>query len=171
VALLIQQSELTLLPNQLQLTTVQLRPANPSDLASIISIERASDMAAHWNESEYSSASEKGRQILVAELASNIVGFLVVSTAVQEWELENIAVDPTQRNRGVGRALMSALIEHAKEDGALEIRQEIRRSNINAQALATGSGFIQQGKRSEYYREPPEDALLFKYIVRNGEQL
>jgi ribosomal protein S18 acetylase RimI-like enzyme len=109
--------------------SMQIRPANPGDLASIISIERAADTAAHWNESEYSTASEKGRLILVAELASNIVGFLVASTAAQEWELENIVVDPTQRKRGVGQALITALIEQARRADALEIRQEIRRSN------------------------------------------
>jgi ribosomal-protein-alanine N-acetyltransferase len=152
------------------LLIVQIRIANPSDLDSIIAIESAADTAAHWNESEYASAWESKRLILVAELASNVVGFLVASTAVREWELENIAVDPTQRNRGVGQELMTALIQHAQRANALEIRQEIRRSNTGAQRLAIACGFRPEGKRPGYYREPPEDALLFKYIVGEPEK-
>ncbi len=148
---------------------IRVRPANPGDFGSIISIERAANTAAHWNESEYSTASERDRLILVAELASNVVGFLVTSTATQEWELENIAVDPTQRNRGVGHALIQALIEQARRADALEIRQEIRRSNTSAQALAKRTGFVQEGQRVGYYSDPPEDALLFKYIVGNRD--
>jgi ribosomal-protein-alanine N-acetyltransferase len=147
---------------------MKIRPATAADLASIVSIERSSDTAAHWNEAEYATALHGRRLILVAELASNIVGFLVASTATEEWELENIAVDPTQRKRGVGRALMAALIDYARLAGAVEVRQEIRQSNVSAQALAEQTGFLQEGKRTGYYASPSEDALLFKHLLTEG---
>lgn len=94
-----------------------------------------------------------------------VVGFLVASTAISEWELENIAVAPESRKQGIGRALLGSLIVRARESGAKEIRQEIRASNSAAQKLGLSVGFIQEGRRPSYYRDPVEDALLFKYLL------
>jgi ribosomal protein S18 acetylase RimI-like enzyme len=57
------------------------------------------------------------------------------------------------------------LIDRAREAGATEIRQEIRVSNTAAQKLGLSVGFIQQGRRPDYYRDPVEDALLFKHLL------
>lgn len=143
-----------------------IRKAVIEDLASIVEIERISDTAAHWAESDYRKAIQhRDHLTLVAEQAGQVLGFLVGSTATQEWELENIAVAPHARRRGVGRALMLALISCAQYGGASEIRQEIRSSNSPAQLLGQSVGFVQEGRRQDYYRNPVEDALLFKYLV------
>ena len=145
-----------------------IRQAVPTDLSSILKIERASPTAAHWAETGYLKALiQPERLFLVAEEEPNhqILGFLVASTATQEWELENIATSPAARARGIGRALMKALLERARQGGAAEIRQEIRASNMAAQRLGQSNGFIQEGRRRGYYLDPVEDALLFKYLV------
>jgi len=142
------------------------RAANLADLPSILTIERASPAAAHWNEAEHREAiASPDRLVLVAQGPSGIAGFLVAFTAIAEWELENIAVHPGSREQGIGRVLMTALIEAAKAAGATEIRQEIRASNLPAQRLAQSCGFVQEGKRAAYYREPVEEAILFKFIM------
>ncbi|HEX4662786.1 MAG TPA: ribosomal protein S18-alanine N-acetyltransferase [Terriglobales bacterium] len=142
------------------------------DLTSVFGIEHASSSAAHWGHLEYQQAlRSRERVFLVAEMAPEeaakheIVGFLVASTATQEWELENIAVAPASRRRGIGRALMNALIQHARLSGSVEIRQEIRASNTTAQYLARSVGFLEEGRRKGYYRDPREDARLFRYLV------
>lgn len=144
-----------------------VRDARKTDISAIMGIENASPTAAHWSNSHYGEAlSEPERLILVAEQdQSDVVGFLVASTAIWEWELENIAVSPIARRRGIGRTLMTALIDRARQTGATEIRQEIRASNTAAQKLGLSVGFIQQGRRSNYYRDPVEDALLFKHLL------
>ena len=96
---------------------------------------------------------------------SEILGFLVASVAIKEWELENIAVTPQAQRGGIGRALMMALIDRARQANATEIRQEIRASNTAAQKLGLSVGFIQEGRRRNYYRDPVEDALLFKHLL------
>src|SRR6185437_10570183 len=127
---------------------------------------RASPAAAHWPDFEYTSAVDSpARLLLVAEQNSQVVGFAVAFTAIAEWELENIAVHPGSREQGIGRVLMTALIEAAKAAGATEIRQEIRASNLPAQRLAQSCRFAQEGKRAAYYREPVEEAILFKFIM------
>jgi ribosomal-protein-alanine N-acetyltransferase len=143
-----------------------IRLARAADLDIILGIENTAPAAAHWARSEYEKAiTQSERLVLVAESKGQVSGFLVASTATEEWELENVVVSPKERRRGIGRALMVALIAHANSGGASEIRQEIRLSNIAAQKLGQTVGFRQEGRRTEYYRDPTEDALLFKYLV------
>ena len=150
--------------------SIVIRSLLPDDMPEILQIERDSASAAHWPENEYAKAIPEGnRLVLVAERDSQIRGFLVVSTATSEWELENIAVCLAARRRGIGRALMDALVERARQAKATEIRQEIRASNVAAQMLGQSMGFVQEGRRRGYYRDPVEDALLFKYLV-NGSK-
>ena len=152
------------------MTCPSVRRARTDDLPSIFEIELASLTAAHWTKSQYEQIlTGEERLFLVAEESSRILGYLVVSTQTSEWELENIAVAPDARRRGVGRALMNALLQHAQKAGATEIRQEIRRSNLAAQQLGRSVGFRQQGLRRDYYRVPQEDALLFNYLLDKPE--
>ena len=146
---------------------IVIRNALPTDLAAIVAIAGASPSASHWPESHYENALFKpGHLILVAEVQpAEVVGFLLASTAIEEWELENIAVSAGWRRRGIGRALMTALMDRAQRGKATEIRQEIRESNAAAQRLGLSLGFAQQGRRSDYYRNPVEDALLFKHLL------
>jgi ribosomal-protein-alanine N-acetyltransferase len=145
---------------------ITIRAAVPADLAAILQIDRDSPTAAHWSESNYRQAIEQAeRLVLVAEESEELLGFLVASTATAEWELENVAVSTLAQRQGVGRALLNGLIQRAKEAGASEIRQEIRASNLAAQRLGQAVGFVQQGRRKGYYRNPDEDALLFNYLL------
>jgi len=144
-----------------------IRDAREGDPPAIVAIQSASPNAAHWPESYYGNAlNDPRRLLLVAEQGqSEILGFLVASVAIKEWELENIAVTPQAQRAGIGRALMMALIDRARQANATEIRQEIRASNKAAQKLGLSVGFIQEGRRRNYYRDPVEDALLFKHLL------
>jgi ribosomal-protein-alanine acetyltransferase len=147
--------------------STHVRAAVPADIGAIMRIERDSPTASHWTETDYTRAiAQSDRLVLVSEESGKISGFLVASTATIEWELENIAVAPSGRRRGSGRALMAALIRRARQAGAGEIRQEIRASNLAAQRLGQSVGFLQTGRRKGYYGNPDEDALLFNYLVR-----
>ena len=144
-----------------------IRDASAGDISAIVAIQNASSNSAHWSKSHYGKALEQAeRLILIAEENEwGILGFLVASIVVDEWELENIAVAPDARRRGIGCALMSALIDRARQSNATEIRQEIRESNTAAQKLGLSVGFMQEGRRPSYYRDPIEDALLFKHLL------
>lgn len=149
-----------------------IRAAIQSDLDAVIAIEEASPTAAHWPRAQHETAiGSNERLFLIVEREHSIVGFLAASIVIQEWELENIAVLPSARRRGVGKALMEALICAAEQSGATEIRQEIRASNLAAQGLGQHIGFIQDGSRPGYYCDPQEEALLFKYLVRSRPEL
>jgi [ribosomal protein S18]-alanine N-acetyltransferase len=149
-----------------------IRFANATDLEALIDIEQRSPEAAHWTRATHMSAiADRARLVLVAEDEANIAGFLMASKATDEWELENIAVAPERRRQGIGRALMAELISQARQAGAVEIRQEIRASNLAAQSLGRSAGFQRDGRRPAYYSNPTEDALLFKYLLNRPANL
>lgn len=149
---------------------IAIRAAVADDIVAILQTERGSLAAAHWPESRYREAIEQTeRLVLVAEESDELLGFLVVSTTTVEWELENIAVSRAFHRQGIGRALLTGLVDRAREAGASEIRQEIRASNLAAQRLGQSVGFVQRGRRKGYYRSPDEDALLFNYLLGEPE--
>lgn len=57
------------------------------------------------------------------------------------WILNDLFVDPSGRQRGVGRALLDACVQHAEQTGAVGLQLETQRTNTVAQALYTEQGW------------------------------
>ena len=62
-----------------------------------------------------------------------------------------IAVKSGERGRGLGKMLMSALLEKAKEKGARTVTLEVRSDNFPAIGMYTQFGFEVRGIRKKYY--------------------
>ena len=69
---------------------------------------------------------------------------------------------PEDRGGGYGKMLLEECEEEARRRGAEILRLEVRRSNEAARGLYEKAGFTVTGERKNYYREPPEDALLME---------
>jgi [ribosomal protein S18]-alanine N-acetyltransferase len=158
---------------------VQNRPATIADIPSIMNLEQQSATAGHWTEEQYRQAlAREGpeRLVLVAEdfplLASapqtsthaetSPLGFLVAQHLPPEWELENIAVSPTARRKGLGKRLLDALLAAAKKTNSTAVFLEVRESNVAARSLYEKAGFEKTGRRKSYYTNPSEDAVLYR---------
>lgn len=97
-------------------------------------------------------------------------GFGVVRSVAGEAEILTLAVAPRARGRGLGRALVQAMLDAAHEDGATRVLLEVAESNAAARALYAGAGFTEIGRRPAYFRRSDgtrEDALLM--AVEIGE--
>ena len=90
-----------------------------------------------------------------------VLGYGGMHTVLGESYVDNIAVFPEFRGHGVGRTLMEALIEKARENGGVFITLEVRTSNLPAIAMYRSLGFTYAGVRRNFYTEPREDALIF----------
>jgi ribosomal-protein-alanine N-acetyltransferase len=128
-----------------------IRPAARPDLAALMRIQRASAGAAQW-------ASEGVTRCIVAEVGGYVAGFLAYQQLAGEVEVMNLAVDPPQRRRGVGRALLNFLLGQTIGDVFLEVRA----GNASAQRFYEEAGFREVGRRAAYYRNPPEDAIVMR---------
>ena len=95
----------------------------------------------------------------VAETGGAVVGFLYYHYGGEEAELDNLAVSPAWRRRGIAGQLLQAAWKHASERGVSAMFLEVRRSNGAALRLYQRSGFLEAGVRPNYYMNPSEDAI------------
>jgi ribosomal-protein-alanine acetyltransferase len=102
-----------------------------------------------------------GGAVLLAEQAGQLCGFLCAHAVAGEWEIENMAVAADFLRRGIGSELLGDLIRRARIESASTILLEVRKSNLPARRLYEKHGFCEVGRRGTYYRDPPEDAILY----------
>ena len=143
---------------------MNIRIAAPADVPAMMELERRAATAAHWKESDYHRLFEAGGRLLalVLEEESRVCGFVVGRDLGEEWEIENVAVAGPARRRGLGTRLVGELLDHARQHGAQSVYLEVRESNRAARSLYEKWAFIESGRRKSYYREPEEDALLYR---------
>ena len=79
-------------------------------------------------------------------------GFVLARVAADEAEILTIAVDPTVRGKGVGRALLAENLRQAARAGARAMFLEVDQDNAQALALYERLGFVRVGERTGYYR-------------------
>ena len=97
---------------------------------------------------------------LAAGDGDTLVGSIGVQTVLDEGYINNVAVRPEYRRRGIAAALISLLAEQAQAIGLAFMTLEVRESNVPAIALYEKLGFTIVGKRKNYYEKPREDAIL-----------
>ena len=141
-----------------------IRPAALKDVPSILAIEQQAPGAAHWTVEQYKKLVGSG-MVLVAEEATEeagkLCGFVCAKAVAGEWEIENVVVGAEFLRRGIANELVSELIQRAANEAASAILLEVRESNLPARRLYEKHGFREVGRRSVYYRDPMEDAILY----------
>ncbi len=98
---------------------------------------------------------------LVAEEDGEIVGYCCTQVLFEDAELQNIAVAPKMRGRGLATDLLTAAEENAKTLGAEKCFLEVRVGNTPAIRLYEKFGYERIGVRKGYYGEG-EDAILMR---------
>jgi len=134
-------------------------------------LEQQAETAAHWSAEQYDAllaADAQARIAIVAAEESDDAfkyGFLVARCVPDEWEIENIIVEAGSHRRGVGSSLVRELLAEARTAGAVSVILEVRESNRAALRLYESIGFKLEGRRRNYYRDPAEDALLYRIKI------
>jgi len=115
--------------------------------------------------SERSIASELNNPLsfwLVAMEGDCVAGYVGSQTVLGETDMMNIAVHPDFRRQGVAEALINALVTELRKLGSRSLTLEVRASNEPARKLYEKLGFVQVGRRPNYYRNPREDACILR---------
>lgn len=97
---------------------------------------------------------------LIAIDDMEIVGFVNARFLFGEGSINNIAVTKRQRRRHVGDGLIKTLIQRAVKAGIASLTLEVRASNEAAVAFYQNYGFVEVGRRKNFYDKPQEDAIL-----------
>ncbi len=135
-------------------------PARPDDLAELASIAAECDLSVDF-------AAELARSYALLRVARSpqVSGFVLAWRAADEVHLTDLGVREASRRRGIGRALVSALLEEARVGAARVVLLEVRASNAPALALYAGLGFSELDRRPRYYPDTDEDAVVMQLTL------
>lgn len=138
------------------------RLASAADLDGVLALEEASfnnPTTREWYEGELKRP-EVCFIYILRTVDAPVTGFCAFWLVAEQAHINNLAVQPELRGRGLGTLLLEAIIVEAAHLGASLLTLEVRRSNEPAQRLYERAGFHQAGVRKNYYTNPIEDALI-----------
>ena len=140
---------------------ITISQATQDNLARISEIDRES-ISPPWSDTSFAAELENPDSIfLVAAEDGKTLGFIILRrVSIDEGEVFRIAVDRSARQRAVGDMLMRAALQYASENALRTLYLEVRESNKAAIALYLKYGFVETGRRKDYYDNPTEDAFI-----------
>ncbi len=100
-----------------------------------------------------------------------VAGYVAFWRVLDEVHINNLAVHPDFRRRGLGRLLLQGALDEARRLGARRATLEVRRSNLPAIRLYAAAGFTEAGVRARYYTQPVEDALILAADLVRAEDV
>jgi len=142
-------------------SAVEFGPAREGDLDALVSIDRDSPRA--WTREAF--AAEFGHvppTLFVLRSADAAVAFVVTRIQVPDMDIVNLAVRPDRRGLGLGRRLLSSLLDQVASTGVQTVFLEVREGNQEARRLYAAAGFRAVQRRRGFYAEPVEDAILMR---------
>ncbi len=150
---------------------VTLRPFAPADIPAVAAIE-LEVFSDPWPESFFRSA--LGHPLAHARIVAadppapdapfgGILGYSIAWVGAGDGHLDNVAVVPAARRRGLARRLLEDVMDAARAAGDSRLALEVRATNAAAQALYRSHGFRLAALRRGYYRDNGEDALVMEW--------
>lgn len=144
-------------------TKIRVRIAKSSDLDDIYELD-VQTFAMPWSKEalSYDILENDNAFVIVAEYEGEFAGYADIWTVLDEADLNSIAVRVDFRRKGIGDAIMLAMIEMLSTSGVATINLEVRVSNMPTIKLYKKYGFNECGVRPGYYLDNGEDALIMK---------
>jgi ribosomal-protein-alanine N-acetyltransferase len=165
----------------------RLRPMVPADLVDVIALEHDLFPDDPWTPEMFAdevAQPPESRLYLLAEAdagdggvaesdivsgrgaASRLVmagyaGLMFIPGGTQA-DVLTIAVRPAYWGKGIGSALLGAMIAAARDRGCTEVFLEVRADNARAHGLYLRRGFEELGVRRGYYQPSGMDAIVMR---------
>lgn len=145
-----------------------IRRMREADLAAVRAIE-AMSFSNPWSEDtfrgEIQNTPVSSPLVVVRRPGDEVVGYIIYWQIRDDVQVNNIAVHPECRGRGLGEAMMRFAIAKVRASGAEFMTLEVRQSNTSAVALYKKLGFEALGTRRNYYTRPDEDACVMGLVL------
>jgi ribosomal-protein-alanine N-acetyltransferase len=130
---------------------LEIVAATSEDVDAVHRIESASFPAPWRHEFFASEVVGQNRYNIVARRDGVLVGYLFGMWIFDEFHVNKIAVDASQRRQGIAHALMERCFEFAREHDIFSISLEVRQSNRAAQEFYRFLDFETSYIRKRYY--------------------
>lgn len=143
------------------------RLSTTADLDAVVELEEASfnnPTTRDWYEREL----ERPEVCFIYILRTPdvpVAAFCAFWLVVDQVHINNLAVRPEMRRRGLGSRLLDAVMKEAGKLGAASLMLEVRESNTAARRLYERAGFNVHSVRKSYYTNPVEDALVLVRVT------
>lgn len=141
---------------------MKLEPLRPSDIDELLPIEKDLFGVERWTAGMFRGELAQGYYYLVArDDDGSVLGYagLALMPPDEAW-VNNIAVRRDAQRRGVGRALLEALLAEAARHKIRRVLLEVAVDNGPAQKLYAQYGFETISVRNRYYQPSNKDALV-----------
>jgi [ribosomal protein S18]-alanine N-acetyltransferase len=137
------------------------RDMTDADLEAVVAAE-ARIHPFPWTRGNFADSLAAGHVAWVAQEGEKMIGYAVMMQVLEEAHLLNISVLPELQRQGRGAAMLQHLFNLARTRGVSRMLLEVRRSNASGQALYQRQGFVEIGRRRDYYQaqEGREDAIV-----------
>ena len=146
-----------------------IRNADPADVDAIAAMEE-SCFTDPWSSSMIAGELQKENVFfLVTETDGAVCGYAEGEDICGDFYINNIAVAEPFRKKHIAETLLRRLIETARERNCDCVTLEVRASNLPAQRLYEKCGFSRVGIRTNYYRFPTENALIYTLFLQEDE--
>ncbi len=135
-------------------------------LDQVLEIERAS-FPTPWPRDHFLFEMHQHRfaHNVVLERDGEVWGYACVWFVYEELRINNIAILPSHRDRGLGSRLLRWLLDAGRRRGCRRATLEVRPSNVPALRLYRRHGFRAVGRRKDYYSDTHEDAIVMERAI------
>lgn len=147
---------------------VLLRPLVAADLDALAEMERTLFGAGAWSRAALAEELDgPGRWYVGAQdrASGGLVGYAGLWFDGYDGQVMTVGTRPDAQGRGVGRLLLDALLDHARELRAGDVLLEVRVDNEPALRLYERAGFERFGRRKGYYQPENVDAWTMRRRV------
>ncbi len=146
--------------------SVSIAPMAAAHIAAIAGIEERC-FSTPWSAAALTEELNNPRAVFRVALDADgrVLGYAGMHHVGDEGYIDNVAVDPAARRQGVARALMTTLERYGREHALYRLTLEVRASNTPAIALYAGAGYVSDGVRPKFYRNPTEDAVIYSLYL------
>lgn len=155
----------------MQENNIAIRPLEERDVGEIIEMSDVLGLSP-WTRKDYlDELKRKDSFLIVASSQREIMGFLVARRVpgpvggTFEAEIYNIGVRTDLQNSGIGRSLMSELVQSCRDNSVKDVWLEVRHRNKKAIDFYTRFGFSEVGIRHNFYQHPSDDAVTMHLTI------
>jgi ribosomal-protein-alanine N-acetyltransferase len=153
-------------PSLVENAECTVRPMVRTDIPLIHAIEtKAYEFP--WELETFRSCFKVGYHCWIAERATEVVGYGIMTIGAGESHVLNVCVSPDFQGRGYGRVIFNRIIEEARRYKVETMFLEVRPSNPKAIKLYRSLGFNEIGIRKGYYPalNGQEDAIVMALTI------
>lgn len=139
---------------------LQIDDMRKEDLEQVSTME-ATCFSMPWSKKSFEENLNRSDAVyVVARDGDKVLGYCGAYVILNEADINQVAVEPLHRKKGVGGKMLAALLDKLGKAGADAVTLEVRKSNEAAIALYESMGFVTEGIRKNFYEKPVEDALI-----------